>query len=140
MWASEGKAPGPTPKIDAAPGQVVEIHHAVGHQEGVVVGQRHHAGAELDALGALGRGGDEDLGGRDRLVPVAVVLPHPGLVVAELVQPLDQLEVPPDGQRRVLRRVVQRPDEACRSGEACPCRPMLLTSPLTGPGEWALSK
>ena len=44
-----------------AAGEVVEQHHAVGQHQGVVVGQRAHAGAELDVLRALGRGGDEHL-------------------------------------------------------------------------------
>ena len=109
MWASEGNAPGPDAEHHhAAPRQVVEEHHPVGHDEGVVVGQRHHARAELDALGALGGRGDEDVGRGDRLVAVGVVLADPRLVVAELVQPLDQLEVPLDRQRRVVRRIVER--------------------------------
>ena len=39
----------------AAAGHVVELHHALRDVERVVVGQRDHAGGELDALGALGR-------------------------------------------------------------------------------------
>jgi hypothetical protein len=35
-------------------GHVVELHHALRDVEGMVVGQGHDAGAELDALGALG--------------------------------------------------------------------------------------
>ena len=75
---------------DAAPGQVVEQHHAVGQHERVVVGQRRDAGAEADVLGALRGGGDEDLGRGDDLVAGGVVLAEPGLVEAELVEVLDR--------------------------------------------------
>ena len=57
-----GQRAGPDADHDAAPGQVVEQHHAVGQHEGVVVGQRRDAGAEADVLGALRGGGDEHLG------------------------------------------------------------------------------
>jgi hypothetical protein len=40
---------------------VVEQHHALGHPERVVVGDRGDAGAQLDVTGALGGRGDEDL-------------------------------------------------------------------------------
>ena len=123
---------------DTASGQVVEVDHAVGYQEGVVVGQRDHARAELDALRALGRSGDKDLGRRDRLVAIAVMLTHPRLVVAELVQPLDQLDVAPDGERRVLRRVVQRPDEAAEAEWRVHVVKYSFVSARAGGGEWGL--
>ena len=79
-----GAEDGPTP------GQVVEQRDAAGHVVGVVVGQAHHTGGQLDAMGALGRGGEEHLGVADGLPAAGVVLPHPHLVVAELVEVLDQ--------------------------------------------------
>ena len=111
MKASEGRAPGPDADHDAAPGQVVEQHHAVGQHERVVVGQRRHAGAQPDVLGALRRGGDEDLGRGDDLVAGRVVLAEPGLVEAERVEMLDQLQVALEGQRRVLAHRVERGQE-----------------------------
>ena len=47
--ASEGRAPGPEPKIARPAGHVVELHDALGDVERVVVGQRNDAGAEPDA-------------------------------------------------------------------------------------------
>ena len=69
-----------------AAGQVVEQHPAVGHHQRVVVGQRHHAGAEADVLGALGGRGDEHLGAGDQLVAAGVVLTEPDFVEAQPVQ------------------------------------------------------
>src|SRR5271166_4359014 len=44
---------------------------------------------------ALGRSRDEELGRGDDLVARGVVLPDPRLVIAELVKPLDELEIAP---------------------------------------------
>jgi hypothetical protein len=79
---------------------VVEHRDAIGDQPGVVVGERHDAGAELDVLGALGRGGDEDLGAADQLVATRVVLAEPRLVEAEPVELGDALEVVLERERR----------------------------------------
>ncbi len=51
----------------AAAALMVELDQTLRHVEGMVVGQRDHAGAELDALGALGGGGEEQLGRGDHL-------------------------------------------------------------------------
>ena len=64
-------------------------------------------------LGPLGGGGDEQLRGGDDLVARRVVLADPGLVVAEAVEVLDELEVALDGQGGVLvRRVEGREEDA----------------------------
>src|SRR4030095_15366890 len=81
---------------------MVELLHAVGHDVGVVVGQRYHPGAESDVPRPLSGGGDEELGRGDDLVTRGMVLAHPGLVVAEAVEVLDELEVTLDGERRIL--------------------------------------
>ena len=106
-----GQRAGPDPDHQAAPGQVVEQHHAVGQDEGVVVGQRRHAGAQADGSGALGGGGDEDLRGGDDLVSGRMVLAEPGLVEPERVQVLDQLQIALEGQRRVLAHRMERRQE-----------------------------
>jgi hypothetical protein len=62
-------------------------------------------------LGALGRGRDEDLRCRDDLGAGGVVLADPGLVVAQLVEVLDQPQVAVDGAGRVLTRRVERGEE-----------------------------
>ncbi len=56
-----GQRARPGAEDQPAPGEVVEQHEPVGDQPRVVVRQRHDAGAELDVLGPLGGGGDEDL-------------------------------------------------------------------------------
>ena len=95
----------------AAARHVVELHEALRHQEGVVVGQAGDAGAEHDVPGALGGGGDEDLGRGDQLPAGRVVLADPGLVVAELVEPGDELEVAREGQGRVVAHAVEGREE-----------------------------
>ena len=67
-------------------GQVVQQDQPVGDQPRMVIGQRDHAGPEFDVFGALGRGGDEDLGRADDLVSTGVVLTKPDLVVPETVE------------------------------------------------------
>ena len=81
---------------------VVELHHAAGDRERVVVGQRDDAGAEPDVARALGGGGDEHLGAGDDLEAGRVVLADPGLVVVEPVEMDQQLHVALERQQRVL--------------------------------------
>jgi hypothetical protein len=45
VCASEASAPGPGAEDRAAAGHVVELHHALGDVERMVIGQRDHAGA-----------------------------------------------------------------------------------------------
>ena len=70
---------------------VVELHHAVGQHERVVVGQRDDTGTEPDVAGALGRRGDEHLGAGDQLEPARMVLADPRLVVVQSVEVFEQL-------------------------------------------------
>ena len=71
-------------------------------QSGLWYGDRGHAGAQPDALGPLGGGGDEDLRRGDDLAAGGVVLTDPRLVVAEPVEVLDQLQVALQRQGGVL--------------------------------------
>ena len=50
------------PADDAAVGEVIEQHQAVGNPERVVVRERDDPGAEADSLRPFGGCGDEDLG------------------------------------------------------------------------------
>ena len=96
---------------EPAPRHVVELHGPLGDHVRVVVGDADDARAELDVLGPLGRGGDEDLRAGDDLRAGRVVLADPRLVPAEPVEVLDQLEVAFDGERRVLAGLVERRHE-----------------------------
>jgi hypothetical protein len=106
-----GERPRADAEHDAAAGEVVEQHHPVGQHQRVVVGERAHPGAEADVAGPLRGGGDEHLGRRDDLETRAVVLADPGLLEAELVEPLDQLEVAVEGEGGVLADGVERGQE-----------------------------
>ena len=90
---------------------MVELDEAVGDQERVVVRQARHARAEHDVARALGGRGDEDLGRGDELPPGRVVLAHPHLVVAEVIEPLDQFHVARQRERGVLADPVERREE-----------------------------
>ena len=87
---------------------MVELHHAVGQHERVVVGQRDDPGAEPDVAGALGRGGDEHLGAGDQLEPARVMLADPRLVIVQPIEVFEQLEVALDRQGRVFVVIVER--------------------------------
>ena len=81
------------PELDAPVADQVEGRDALGHARRVVGGELHDAVAEADALGALARRGQEDLGRRGmRVLLEEVVLDLPGVVVAEPVGELDLLE------------------------------------------------
>ena len=95
----------------AASGHVVELHHARGQRERMMVGQRDDTGAEADVTGALRGRGDEHLGAGNDLEPAGVVLADPGLVIVETVEVLEQLHVAIHRQRRVLIERVERGEE-----------------------------
>src|SRR5262249_13777777 len=90
---------------------VVELRHARGQRERMVVRQRHHAGAEPDVARALGRGGQKHLRTGDDLEAAGVMLAHPGFVIVQPVEMLDQLHVAVDRQRRVLAQRMEGREE-----------------------------
>ncbi len=99
---------GADPEHRPAARHMVELHHAVGQHERVVVGQRHDAGAEPDVPGALRRRGDEHLRAGDQLEAARMMLADPRLVIIQPVEMLEQFEVALDRQGRVLVVVVER--------------------------------
>src|SRR5215469_13928955 len=94
---------------------MVELHHALGDVERVVVGQRDHAGGKLDALRALAGRGEEHLGRADHLPARRMVLAAPELVIAELVEMLDQVEVAAELKHRVLADRMMRGEKGAKS-------------------------
>src|ERR1700744_1234421 len=92
-------------------GQVIEHHQPVGHPEWVVICQRDDAGTQLDPLGPLRRGRDENLRRGDDLAARGMMLADPRLVETERVEVLDELEISLHGQRRVSPCAVKRCDE-----------------------------
>src|SRR4030095_4669684 len=77
----------------------------------MVIREARHAGAEHDVAGPLGGGGDEDLGGADRLPARGVMLAHPHLVVTQVIHPLDELHVAVHRERGVLADPVEGREE-----------------------------
>ena len=90
---------------------VVELLHAARERERVVIGQRHHAGAEPDMARALGRRRDEHLRAIDDLEAGRVVLADPGLVIVQLVEMDEQIHVALEREQRVLVHRMKRREE-----------------------------
>ena len=99
------------PEHRPAASHVVELHHARGQRERVMIGQRHDAGAEPDVARALDRAGDEHLRAGDDLEAARMMLADPGLVIVEAVEMLDQLHVAFDRKRRVLAQRMEGREE-----------------------------
>jgi hypothetical protein len=74
-------------------GLVVELDDAVGHHEGVVIGQRDDPSAKADVLRALRGGGDEQFWLAVDLVAAGMMFADPRFGVIVHIQPLHQLEV-----------------------------------------------
>src|SRR6202000_630219 len=79
--------------------------------EGMMIGQRDYAGAELDALGALAGCGKEHFGRSDHLPAGGVMLTAPELVIAELVELLHEVEIAAELQGRMLADRMMRGEE-----------------------------
>jgi hypothetical protein len=86
----------------AAARHVIELDDAIRDHERLVVRQRHHAGPEADALGALGCRRDEELGRGDDLEARRMMLADPRFLVAQPIEMLDQREVAVDRFGRVF--------------------------------------
>ena len=86
----------------AAARHVVELHEAVRHHQRMMVRQAGHARAEANVARTLDQGADEHFRRGDGLPAGRMMLADPGLVVAELIEPFDQLHVARHGERRVL--------------------------------------
>ena len=89
-------------------GEVVQQCHPVGDHIGMVVGQADHARAQAQVASALGGGGHKHFGGGDGFPAGAVVLANPGFIVAQMVQPLEQLQIPFQGEGGVFADPVER--------------------------------
>ena len=98
---------GPHAQHDPPAGDVVQLDHAVGDHERVVVGEADDAGAELDVAGAFGGGGDEEFGRGDGLPAGAVVFADPGFVVAQMVEPLEGFKVALEAEGGVFAEPVE---------------------------------
>ena len=81
----------------------------------MMIGQRRHPRAQLDAARALRDRCDEELGTSRRLPPAGMMLADPGFVVVELVQPLDELHIVLEGENRILFGWNVRRDEGAEA-------------------------
>src|SRR5678809_801724 len=73
----------------------------------MVIRQAGDAGAEHDVPGALGGGADEDFRRGDGFPARGVMLAHPDLVIAQVIEPLDELHVAVHRQGGVLAHPVE---------------------------------
>src|ERR1700737_3082905 len=81
-------------------------------------GQRDHAGAELDAFGALAGGGQKHLRRGDHLPARGMMLAAPEFIVAKRIELLDEIEVAAELQHRMLADWMMRGEEGSEF-EAC---------------------
>ena len=101
----------PHAQHDAAAREVIEQHDALRNPQRMVIAHADHAGAELDVLGAFRGSGDEDFRGSDDFHPGRVVLADPRLVVAQVIEMLDECQIALQGQRGVGAGGVERREE-----------------------------
>ena len=92
-------------------GQMIEQGETVGDVEGVMIRDADDAGAEHDPPGARRGDRHEDFGRRDYFPSRRMMLADERLFVAERVEPLDQLQVAFEAERRVFADAVERGDE-----------------------------
>jgi hypothetical protein len=64
---------------------VIELNHALGDIEGVMVGQRYNASAEFYSMRTLGRCGEKHFGRSDHFPTGRMMFPTPEFVIAESV-------------------------------------------------------
>src|ERR1700733_1380353 len=93
---------GPDPEHRASVTQMVEHHDSLCDVERMMVRNRDDAGAELDSLGALGRGDQEHFRRRDRLPSRRMMLADPELVVVKLIEQFGEFEIALKLERRML--------------------------------------
>ncbi len=77
----------------------------------MVIRQADYPGAQLDVARAVGRDAHENFRRRDGLPTRAMMLPHPGFVKAQGIHPLDQFQIPLQGQGRILVDAMKRRHE-----------------------------
>src|SRR3954452_2094687 len=87
----------------------------------MVIRQRDHAGAELDALGAFAGSRQKHFRRGDHFPTRGMVLAAPELVIAERVDLLDEVEVAAELEQRILADRVMRGEkgsefQACHGG------------------------
>ena len=88
--------------------EMVEQDDALGDPERVVIGEADDAGAELDMARPFGRHRHEDFGRGADLRSRRMMLAAPGFVIAAAVEPLDQLEIALQRERRIDAWLVER--------------------------------
>src|SRR5262249_14390788 len=121
-----GERAGAGAEDGAAAGHVVELHHALRDVEGMVIGQRDHAGAELDALGAFAGCGQEHLRRSDHFPARGMVLAAPEFVIAEIVELVDEVEVAAELQHRMLADRMMRGEEGSELQARHGCFPVFI--------------
>jgi len=87
---------------------VIELDHAIGQDERVMIRQRHDAGAEPDVARASGSPGDEHLGTGDDFEAARMVLADPGLVIVQPVEMLEQFHLALERECRVYFEILKR--------------------------------
>src|SRR6516225_5482314 len=80
---------------------MVEEDDALSHPQRIVIRNADHAGAEFDVTRALGRRRYHDFRRGGELGASGVMLAEPCLIIAAAIQPLDEIEIALQCERRV---------------------------------------
>ncbi len=106
--------PGPKPNMARPRGLMIELQNAIGDHVRVVIRHGNHAGADLDPRCTLSRRGDEQIRRAIDLHAAGMVLAHPNLGEAEMLEPFHEFEIAPHAQGDVfVIAVVGRQEHAC---------------------------
>ncbi len=107
-------------EVQPASGKMIQHHQAAGEGGGVVHRQEEAARTQADVAG-LGEGADQQEVGRGIGLPRhGVVLADPGLAIAKLIQPADDLQVPVEALLQIpLGRMGRHGEEAELHGVSC---------------------
>ena len=84
-----------------------------------MIRQRTDAGAEFDVFGAFGDGGDDQLRRRNQFGSGRMVLADPRFVVAQRVEPRNQLEISMEKKGGINTSAVHRREKYAESHDPC---------------------
>src|SRR5271156_2584878 len=98
---------------------MVEHHDSLCDVERMMVRNRDDAGAELDSLGAFGRGDQEHFWRRDRLPSRRMMLADPELIVVKLIEQFGEFEIALKLERRMLADRMMRREEHAKAESLC---------------------
>ena len=100
---------------------VIQLHHAVGNDKGMVIRQRNNTRTQPDVARPLSQGGNEHGRVGNVLETTGMMFTNPGLVIVEFVEMRDEIHVPFKRQSWIFIRHMEWGEEKhlfARSGSS----------------------